>query len=176
MKIYFIILAFFILRMILAQKKKGQQAQTEATRLKKAEERLRAQRASAPAPRLAAQREARPMTTITRTTSDDAVASAAYADNSGYGEGYATQEDTNTESGYGAANRSEDELTASEHDAVSHFLKNTGLSDLDRKVEAKEEQEAYSKVAVKKAFVTKENFRQFIIAKEIFDKPKAMKR
>lgn len=171
MKTFLIMLAIFLLQMLLRRGKKTVQKQNELA--KKIADQTRRNREMEIAGTV---RQIRSAQLTSRTTPDDAEMNSAYLINNE--EGYATSEDKNSESAY--QNTTEDILTTSEHEAVSHFTRNVGFTDSERRNQNTEEAAYQSNVITPKKgnrllSLTPDSYRQFIIAKEIFDKPKSMR-
>ncbi len=78
---------------------------------------------------------------------------------------------------YASDKRSEDTLTESEHQEVSHFKRNIGMAS-SLGTESSEEKEAYDKdtVNLPKLSLDNASIKQYIIASEILGKPKALRK
>ena len=87
---------------------------------------------------------------------------------------YATSDDTNPGSAY--EQQSEDILTVSEHQQVSHFKRNQGLTAADhREADLAFTTGANSMQANMQNRMVAKDLKKFVIIKEILDKPKALK-
>jgi len=172
MKVFLIILAILFLRMLLARGKKSVQKQNDLAKKIADQARRNHQTEIADTVRLIKAPQL-----SSRTTTDDVEMNSAYViDND---QGYAAAEVVQTESANQLA--SEDILTTSEHEAVSHFKSNVGFTDKERRDQNTEEA-AYqlnvntSKKGGRLISLTPDSYRKFIVAKEIFDKPRSMRR
>ncbi len=110
-----------------------------------------------------------------RTVANDQEYEVAYQQEESTADIYATVDDSNAHDAY--EQRSEDILSVSEHQAVSHFRKNVGLTAADHRASDIEFEQGSARArGIADSRYTTDAFKKFIIAKEIFDKPKALKR
>ncbi|HET9137301.1 MAG TPA: hypothetical protein VFO76_11740 [Candidatus Kapabacteria bacterium] len=169
MKVFLIIVGILILRMLLSRGKKSMDKQNDLAKKMIEQARRKREAESAANVRTIKQQLSG------RTTTDDHESNFAY-DNAAIG--YATEEDSNSESAY--QNTPEDILTSSEHQEVSHFKKNQGFTDSERQSQNVDEAayqrgDSQEKKTNSLISLTPDSYRKFIIAKEIFDKPRSMR-
>ncbi len=171
MKTFIIFAVIILIRIIAAAMKKKKPAIDETLRQKMAEQARNKHLTEAKAN----VRSLQNLQNMKRTVPNDEEYEVAYQEKENTTDIYRTDDDSNAHRAY--EQRSEDVLTVSEHQEVSHFRKNVGLTAADHRASDIEfEQGSAQARGEADSRYTTDAFKKFIIAKEIFDKPKALKR